>query len=85
MYKNVEILPHSDFTTFHLRHSRGEMYIGHGRLCVCVSACVSISLSLAAFPHYCTDPDATCGNCGGALSLCTIGRICSRCTRFVAV
>jgi len=33
------------------------MYIGHGRLCVCVS----IYLSLAAFPHYCTDPDVTLG------------------------
>jgi len=30
------------------------MYIGHGRLCVC--------LSLSAFPHYCTDPDITWGN-----------------------
>jgi len=35
--------------TFRVRRSRGEIYIGHGRLCVC--------LSLAAFPHYCTDPD----------------------------
>jgi len=30
------------------------MYSGHGRLCVC--------LSLAAFPHYCTDPDVGWGN-----------------------
>jgi len=30
------------------------MFIGHGRLCVC--------LSLAACPHYCTDPDVTWGN-----------------------
>jgi len=27
------------------------MYIGHGRLFVC--------LSLSAFPHYCSDPDVT--------------------------
>jgi len=27
---------------------------------VCVSVCVC--LSLAAFPHYCTDPDVTWGN-----------------------
>ena len=42
--------------TFRVRHSRGEMemYIGHGRLFVC--------LSLAAFPHYCADPDVTRGN-----------------------
>ena len=30
-------------------HSWGEMYIGHGGLSVC--------LSLAAFPHYGTEPD----------------------------
>jgi len=30
------------------------MYIGHTRLCVC--------LSLTACPHYCTDPDVTWGN-----------------------
>jgi len=30
------------------------IYIGHGRPCVC--------LSLAAFLHYCTDPDVTSGN-----------------------
>jgi len=35
------------------------MYIGHGCLCVC--------LSLAAFSHYCTDPDSGCnlGNGSG--------------------
>jgi len=27
------------FITFRVTHSRGEMYIGHGRLCVCVSVC----------------------------------------------
>jgi len=34
------------------------MYGGHGRLSVCLFAC----LSLAAFPHYCTDPDVSWGN-----------------------
>ena len=43
--------------TFLVRHSRGEMYICQGRLCVCVY--VSVCLSLAAIPHYCTDQDAT--------------------------
>jgi len=38
--------------TFRLRRSRGEMYIGHARLRV----------SLAAFPHYCTDPDTAWEN-----------------------
>jgi len=40
--------------TFCASRSQGEMYIGHGRLCVC--------LSLAAFPHNCMDPDVTWGN-----------------------
>jgi len=40
--------------TFRMRHSRGKMYIGHVRLCVCPS--------LTAFPHYCMDPDVTWGN-----------------------
>jgi len=34
------------------------MYRGHGRLCVCLSVC----LSLASLPHYCTDPDITWRN-----------------------
>jgi len=42
--------------TVGVRRSRGEMYSGHGRLCVC--------LSLAVFPHYCTDPDVTWGMAG---------------------
>ena len=33
------------------------MYSGHGRLCVC--------LSIAAFPHYCMDPDVSWGNSRG--------------------
>jgi len=37
--------------TFCVGRSQCEMYSGHGRLCVC--------LSLAAFPHYCTDLDVT--------------------------
>jgi len=45
-----------------LRRSPFEMFIGHGRLCVRVSVCVSVDLSLAAFPHYCTDPDVSWGN-----------------------
>jgi len=34
------------------------MFIGHARLCVCLRVC----LFLAAFSHYCTDPDVTWGN-----------------------
>ena len=36
--------------TFRVKRRQGEMYIGHGRL------------SVAAFPHYCTDPDVTWWN-----------------------
>jgi len=37
------------------------MYVTNGRLCVCMS-CLCVCLSLAAFPHYCTDPDVTWGS-----------------------
>ena len=40
--------------TFRVRRSRCEQYIGHGRLCVC--------LSLDEFPHYCTDSNVTWRN-----------------------
>jgi len=43
------------FITFCVRRSRGEMYSGHGRVCVYV--CLCVCLSLATFPHYCADPD----------------------------
>jgi len=46
-------------------YGRREMYNGHGRLCVCLS--ISVCLSFAAFPHYCTDPDVSWGNGRGAL------------------
>ena len=45
---------------FRVRRSWGERYIGHGRLCAC--------LSLAVFPHYCTDPDVTWKNGTGVPS-----------------
>jgi len=37
-----------------VRRSQGKMYIGHGRL--------SVYLSLAAFPRYCTDLGVPWGN-----------------------
>ena len=37
--------------TFRVSRTPREMYCGHARLCVCLSA--------AACPHYCTDPDVT--------------------------
>ena len=72
------------FVTFRVRRGRGEMYGGHGRLCVCVDT-QSLYVTHAAFPHYCTDPDVTWEMVGGALQVCTIGRICSQCTGFVAM
>ena len=42
--------------TLRVSHRRCKMYSGH--LCVCVCVCVF----LAAFPHYCTDPDVSWGN-----------------------
>jgi len=47
------------FITFHVRRSRGKMYIGHARLCIYM--CVCVCLSLAAC-HYCMDSDVTWGN-----------------------
>jgi len=57
LYVRVELA--CNLITFRVRHSRGEMYVGHGRLCVCLSVC----LSLAAFPHYCMDPLCKLGEC----------------------
>jgi len=39
--------------SFDVSRRRREMYIDHERTCVCLCVC----LSLAAFPHYGTDPD----------------------------
>jgi len=36
------------------------MYNSHASVCVCL--CVRLCLSVAACPHYCTDPDATWEN-----------------------
>ena len=41
--------------------------------CILVTAvCVSVCLSLAAFPHYGTDPDVSWGMLGGATSSCAL-------------
>jgi len=48
--------------TFRVSRRPREMYCGYARLCVCVSVC----LSAAACPHYCTDPDVTWGVVGDA-------------------
>jgi len=43
--------------------------VGHARLSVCVSVC----LSLAAFPHSWTDPDVSWGMIGGEPSCALLG------------
>jgi len=53
--------------------------------CIVVTrVCVSVCLFAAACLHYCTDPDVTWGS-GRECSLCTIGRICNRCTGCIAM
>jgi len=53
---------------------RRKMYCGHPRLCVCLSlsVCVSVCLSAAVRPHYCTDPDVTWGRGRGCPPSCAL-------------
>ena len=51
-------MPVSSVITFCVSHRRCKMNCGHARLCVCLSVC----LSAATCPHYCTDPDVTWGS-----------------------
>jgi len=54
--------------------------------CILVTrVCVSVCLSLAAFPHYCTDPDVTWGNGRECPLVVHYGQTCNRCTGFVAM
>ena len=45
--------------TFCVSRRRRKMYCGHARLSACVCVCLSVCLSAAVRPHYCTDPDVT--------------------------
>jgi len=60
-----------DLITFRVSRRRREMCSGHARLCVCVY--LSVCLSLAACPHYYTDPEVTWGNGRGAPSCALLG------------
>ena len=47
------------------RHSMSLHFtsgIAQAKYIFATAVCVSVCLSLAAFPHYCTDPDVTWGN-----------------------
>ena len=56
--------------TFRVSRRPRKMYCDHARLCVCLSVC----LSAAACPHYCTDPDVTRGSGRDAPSCAPLGR-----------
>jgi len=49
-----------ELVTFRVRRNRGEMYIGHGRLCVCLSLPRRI-------PTLLHGPECNLGNGRGAL------------------
>jgi len=47
-----------------LHFTRG---VGEAKCILVTDVCVSVCLSLAAFPHYCTNTDVSWGRVGGAL------------------
>ena len=53
------VLLEDKHVTFCVSRRRRKMYCDHARLCVCV--CLSVCLSAAVRPHFCTDPDVTWG------------------------
>jgi len=55
------------FITFRVRHSRGEMYTGHGRLCVCM--CVSVPRRIPTLLH---GPECNLGVMAGVPSSCAL-------------
>jgi len=63
-----------------VRGSRGEMYIGHGGLCVCMS--LSVPGCIPALLH---GPGCNLGNGRGCCLVVHYWRICNRCTGFVAM
>jgi len=52
------------FITFRMRRSRGEMHICHGRLCVCVSVCLTVPCRILTPLHR---PGCNLGNGRNAL------------------
>jgi len=78
-FVNVHFWFFSRFITFHVRHSRGEMYSGNDHPCVCwsVPRCIP---TLLHRPR-CNSREWQ----GVPSSVCTIGWICNRCMGFVAM
>jgi len=62
---------HAGFITFRVSRRRREVHNGQGRLCVCLSVC------LAVFPHYRTDPDVTRGEIGNGRGCFLVAHYCA--------
>jgi len=58
--------------TFGISRRWRKMYSSHARLCVCLSVCICLWLSVAV-PRYCMDPDVTLGNGRVAPSCALLG------------
>ena len=57
----------ASFITFCVSHRRRKMYCGHVQ-----SVCLSVCVSAAVRPHYCTDPDVTWWHGRGCPPSCTL-------------
>jgi len=53
----------------YVRHNRGEMYIGHDRLCVCVCVCVCASRPIHTLVHV---PGCNLQEIAGVPSSCAL-------------
>jgi len=53
------------------REARGEMYIGHSSLCICLCDCLSVSRHIPTLLH---GPGCNLGMVGGACSCALLGR-----------
>jgi len=68
--------------TFRVSRRPREMHCGHARLCVCLCVCLSVRGRMPTLLHR---PGCNLGEWSDAPRLCTIGRICNRCTGCVAM
>jgi len=60
----IEARGHSELRAFRTAGIRnwGRLEVGRNRTIKNPPACLSVCLSIAAYPHYCTDPDVTCNS-----------------------